>query len=139
MNETLENNKTIKLNFKADEPTENKRIYPKDILLQAFADAKNIPVEIGHDSDDCSINILKIIGHTNFDVDKNNNIIGEFKKINSPAWKDKFNDITLKDIPFEKLVFTSRGIGNLQVIDGITYVKEFKIISVVVLPPKEQE
>ncbi len=71
----------IKLNIKPDEPTVNNRIYPKDVLLEAFAAKKEFPVVV----DGCKlpnpskIPINDIVGVTSLEINELNEIVGEVK------------------------------------------------------------
>ena len=108
------------LNFKADEPTANYRIYPTEVLLKALADKKEIFVE-NHINSDMDIDIKNIIGSTTFEIKEDNSISGPFKKFDTPAWEN------LKDIPFENIGFTVKGIGT---VDENKIITEFKLISI---------
>jgi len=100
----------IKLNIKPDEPTVNNRIYPKDVLLKAFAAKKEFPVVV----DGCKLSnpskipINDIVGTTSLKINELNEVVGEVEIIHSPKYD------LIKDIPNEKLTYTVCGFGRIQ-------------------------
>ena len=115
---------TIVLNLKANEPTANGHVYSKKVLLKALADKKEIFIE-NHITSDNIVDIKNIIGSTQLEIKEDNSISGPFKKFDTTAWDN------LKDIPFENLSFTIKGVGNFNNKNEVT---DLKLISVCAFP-----
>lgn len=119
-------NKTITINFKADEPTVNGRIYPKELLLKAFAEKEEFYVEHADPKHIKEVVTMRnVIGSTKLEIKDDNTISGSFRKFETNAWK------AIKDIPFEELSFTTNGLGKT---DENNIINDFKLISIVVFP-----
>ena len=98
----------IELNFKADEPTANGRIYSKEILKKAFDERL-----IGHffiqeynNSDNVFVDIDKIFAEVeSYEIKPNSEILVDIKLLDTPIAK-KFKD--------RKFELTTSGVGILE-------------------------
>jgi len=114
----------VVLNFKANEPTANYRMYPRDVLLKALAAKNELFIE-NHITSELDVDLKNVIGSTVLEIKEDNIISGPFKKFDTPAWDN------LKDIPFENLSFTVKGIGT---VDENKVITDFKLISICAFP-----
>jgi len=112
----------LKLNFKADEPTVNGRIYPKEVLKKAFEHRyKTQPVYICDESSyqpmNIGIDISHVIGKSpSYEIrDDGTIILDVIPYINA----DRFSLLGIKGVEL-----TTCGIGHVEE-DGITIDEDF--------------
>lgn len=113
--------KIITINFKVDEPTINGHIYPKDVFLKALDKRKEIFVE-NEINMNTVVELSKVIGIVQLEIQEDNTICGPFKKFNTPAWNK------IKNIQFEDLRFTTKCFGEFEKDSKI--IKYIQLISI---------
>lgn len=110
----------IKLNFKADEPTVNGRIYPKEVLKKAFDERLlngNFFVQ-QYNGDDFSIKFENVFAEVkSYEIESNSEILVDIKLFDIPI-AEKF-----KDGNFE---LSTSGVGICED-DKKTIAEDFKI------------